>query len=381
MSEQGKRVRANIRAAVNAAKVRREKRAGRDVIVVPSATLPDNIVMNGIRYPANEIEASYKGLEGTPAPLGHPTIDGAFVSAKTPIGLNMGYFGAWNENVRREGGRVMLDKVIDVERASESAMGKRVLAALEKRQPIHTSTGLLVNLRPLENDDAAEYEATDMDFDHDAILLDEPGAATPEQGVGMLVNAALTPEGDRLDAINSELDERMDDHIDALGTELLSSIERKATASRWEQIKAALLEMLGTASQPEQPTEADDMGEDTQAPAANADYEAVVARLDKIEERMNAMEEAVANMGEKAAEADEVMNSLRAEKQAARNALEAQVVEAGILDADAAKVTPDAALNALLNSRKAKPSAPGIFGAFNGGGDAAPDFSPLAKEA
>jgi hypothetical protein len=28
-----------------------------------------------------------------------------------------------------------------------------------------------------------------MQFDHIAILLDEPGAGTPEEGVGMFVNA------------------------------------------------------------------------------------------------------------------------------------------------------------------------------------------------
>jgi len=65
--------------------IRREKLNGRDVIIVPSATLPDGIVMNDILYPAEEIERSYKGLERTPAPLGHPTINGKFVSARDPI--------------------------------------------------------------------------------------------------------------------------------------------------------------------------------------------------------------------------------------------------------------------------------------------------------
>ena len=62
-------IRANIRTAVNSAKIRREKRNGRDVIIVPSATLPDNIIMNRIMYPADVIEAGYKTLERTPAPL------------------------------------------------------------------------------------------------------------------------------------------------------------------------------------------------------------------------------------------------------------------------------------------------------------------------
>ena len=65
---------------MNAAAVRKVKRNGRDLVIVPSATLPDDVVMNGIKYPAGEIEASFKTLERTPAPLGHPIINGKFVS-------------------------------------------------------------------------------------------------------------------------------------------------------------------------------------------------------------------------------------------------------------------------------------------------------------
>ena len=75
------KVRVNVRCA-NVGKIRRETRDGREKIIVPSATLPDDVVMNGITYPAAEIEASYKTLEGTPAPLGHPTLGGKFCAAK-----------------------------------------------------------------------------------------------------------------------------------------------------------------------------------------------------------------------------------------------------------------------------------------------------------
>jgi len=135
-----KRVQVNIQSVANVKAARREKRNGRDVVIVPSATLPDNIVMNGIRYPADEIEKSYVSLNRTPAPLGHPMINGNFISARDPEGINIGYIGAWNENVRRENGRVFLDKVIDVDVANRSAGGKAVLAAIDAGEAIHTST-------------------------------------------------------------------------------------------------------------------------------------------------------------------------------------------------------------------------------------------------
>ena len=40
------------------------------MVIVPSATLPDNIIMNGIKYPSEEIEKGYKSLNRSPAPLG-----------------------------------------------------------------------------------------------------------------------------------------------------------------------------------------------------------------------------------------------------------------------------------------------------------------------
>jgi hypothetical protein len=178
----------HVRTAVNAAAIRREERAGRKVIIVPSATMPDDIVMNGILYPGDETRRACNGLERKPAPVGHPQdAEGNYISASDPEAHVRYGIGAWNENVRHEGGRVLVDKVIDEEHAGLTEKGRRVLAALDAGGPIHTSTGLLCDLGPPRGDDH-EHVAANIDFDHDAILIDEEGAATPEQGVGMLVN-------------------------------------------------------------------------------------------------------------------------------------------------------------------------------------------------
>ncbi len=369
----GDQIRVNVRTKVNTEMIRREQRDGRDVIVVKSATMPDDVVMNGILYPAAEIEKGYKTLEGTPAPLGHPTVNDMFVPAKSPLGLNVGYFGAWNANVQRQNGRVMIDKVIDIERANESKMGRRVIAALEQGKPIHTSTGLTLNLRECTNSDLADFEGYDMEFDHDAILLDEDGAATPEQGVGMMVNSKT---GDKqIQVVNSDLDERMDEHIDMLGSELLAAIDRKETASRWKQIKAQIFELIGLGSDvetgmPQQRKEAMNMAEDD-------GMKKMSERMDKLEERMNAMDEYVKNMGDKADKAANAVEAINAEREAAHVALVNKVVEAGHLTEDEAKATPAKALEVMLNASKPK-AAPGVNGAFNAyNSDNVADFSPL----
>lgn len=181
--------------------IRVEKEGDDEIIIVPSATLPDNVVMNGGLYPSEEISRSFQTLDGTPAPAGHPEDDeGNFVSARSEIGINNYHVGAFNSNVRREKGRVFLDKRINRRVAEKMNRGPELLKRLdamikgEEVEPIHTSTGVFLHSEdlsePRTNERGEEYSwiARDMLFDHDAILLDERGAATPEQGVGMMVN-------------------------------------------------------------------------------------------------------------------------------------------------------------------------------------------------
>jgi hypothetical protein len=183
-------IRVNVKTKVRNADIRHVVHNGRDHIVVPSYTLPDDVVMNGGLYPAEEIAKGYKTLEGTLAPVGHPTLNGKPVLANTPEALNAHYVGAWNKNVAREGGRVYVEKWIDVEVASRSEVGKQLLEAIDQNMPIHTSTGLITKREIAINQAGYQWIAREMRFDHDAILFDEPGAATPDDGVGMMVNSA-----------------------------------------------------------------------------------------------------------------------------------------------------------------------------------------------
>lgn len=190
----------NITTKVNSQSIRRETYNGREHLVLPSYTLPANVVMNGGLYTQEQIDAHYKGLEGTLAPLGHPQVNGQFVSAFSPEGINADHIGAWNRNVKKSGNRIYLEKWVDVARASESEGGKELLervAAIERGEdvpPIHTSVAAFLDqLEPNEQQRAtgAEWVADIHGMDHDAILLHEVGAATPEQGVGLMVNADL----------------------------------------------------------------------------------------------------------------------------------------------------------------------------------------------
>lgn len=188
----------NVTTKVNSQAIRRETYNGRPHLVLPSYTLPANVVMNGGLYPESEIDAHYQGLEGTLAPLGHPTVNGQFVSAFSPEGINAGHIGAWNRNVKKSGNRVYAEKWVDTTVANQSEGGRELLervAAIERGEdvpPIHTSVAVFLDQLEASAEQQAqgiEWVAKINAMDHDAILLHEVGAAQPEQGVGLMVNA------------------------------------------------------------------------------------------------------------------------------------------------------------------------------------------------
>ena len=211
------------RTVVKKNAVRRESIDGVEHVIVSSATLPDDIVMNGGLYPADEIAASFHTLERTLAPIEHPQVNGQFISANDPVAIHEFHGGAFNVNVRQENGRVIIEKHINVIEANKSERGKRLMDRIVELEtssdprPIHTSVGVFVEVEPLDepvtNAAGQEYSwvARNMFFDHDAILLDSAGAAQPHQGVGVAVNS----EGKELKVQSTSIDGEPEGFTDA----------------------------------------------------------------------------------------------------------------------------------------------------------------------
>ncbi|HDU5941261.1 TPA: DUF2213 domain-containing protein [Klebsiella variicola] len=201
-----KRNRVNVLTVVNSASnITTETIDGKPHIVVRGITpVVDDIVMNRKLYPAAEIEKAYNTLERNPMPLGHPKVDGKHVSARDVRAVNEYHVGAWLQNVSHEGGKVTGDMYVNRQYAESSEKGKRLINRLDEMiagtnsEPIHISTGLLYSgIAANGESKGKKYNeiATNMMFDHVAVLLDEPGAGTPEEGVGIFINA----EGDELE--------------------------------------------------------------------------------------------------------------------------------------------------------------------------------------
>ncbi|OVZ73059.1 DUF2213 domain-containing protein [Yersinia intermedia] len=201
-----KRNRVNVLTVVNSASnITTETIDGKPHIVVRGITpVVDDIVMNRKLYPAAEIEKAYNTLERNPMPLGHPKVDGKHVSARDVRAVNEYHVGAWLQNVSHKDGKVTGDMYVNRQYAESSEKGKRLINRLDEMlagtnsDPIHISTGLLYSgIAANGESKGKKYNeiVTNMVFDHTAVLLDEPGAGTPEEGVGIFVNA----EGDEVE--------------------------------------------------------------------------------------------------------------------------------------------------------------------------------------
>ncbi len=382
MPEALKATRVNITRVLNTKAAKKTKRNGRDVIVVPSATLPDDVVMNRIKYPAAEIKKSFAGLEGTPAPLDHPVSNGKFVSAKSPEGINLGWIGAWNENVRQENGRVFLDKVIDVEVANRSEDGKRVLKAIDEGKPIHTSTGLLGFMQKVNGQEDHDFTIHDMEFDHDAILLDFKGAATPEQGVGIFVNSSgVAQDVDVVNSLEDDTNREMDWALDSIAR----ALEKKARLPIIERIRAAISEAFpGFRAETTATNEEAEMS-DEKIDKLSAKVDALTDSLKDIDTKIgNGVAAAFTNALKPLVDAQQaVLANEKAKEETEKAGLIDKVVKANLLDETQAKETPLGVLKALVANAKldaAAPVRPGQVQNQNDGGVVAKFKVPTAQK-
>lgn len=188
--------RVHILSAVNARNVSKD---GGTYTIREVCGAVDEIVMNGMLYPADQLAAGAKSLEDKPAPAGHPrNSSGAYISALSGDALLNSYAGAVCKNARHESGRTLVDVVVNAAQAMAHPDGQKLLKRLDDAisgangEPISVSTGLMavpINANGESRGKPYTRIATNIDYDHLAILFDEKPAGSPADGVGMWLNA------------------------------------------------------------------------------------------------------------------------------------------------------------------------------------------------
>lgn len=240
--------RINIVTAVNAANV---SKSGNVYTVRDVVHAVDGIVLNRRMYPGNELKKAVKGLNGKPAPAGHPKDGkGRHISATNGEALAAAWIGAYCQNSRYEGGRAMVDIVINGDQAKALDAGRRVIERLDaaiagtNAEPIGVSSGLFLEEVAANGKSLGkEYSAiaTNMAFDHIAILLDETPAGTPEEGVGMFLNSQGEEEEIETVTINAEPEDARSKGMKAW---LMRLIGNGSVELSFDQISSGLYALL-----------------------------------------------------------------------------------------------------------------------------------------
>ncbi|CAN5717101.1 hypothetical protein BH10PSE18_BH10PSE18_08260 [soil metagenome] len=240
--------RINILTTVNSANVSKD---GDTYTIRDVVHAIDGIVLNRRLYTGKELAKSVGTLESRPAPAGHPKDrKGRHISASNGEALGASWIGAWCVNSRYEGGKALCDIKVNGAQAQALPAGKEVVARLDaaiagtNTDPIGVSSGL--NLDEVEATGeslgkAYTTVATNLQFDHLAILLSETPAGTPEEGIGMFVNSAGEEEAVETVSVNTD---PVDRRSDGVMKKLLRKLLGNGSDMSFDQISEAIRAQL-----------------------------------------------------------------------------------------------------------------------------------------
>lgn len=165
---------------------------GKEYLVGP-VVLAKVGVMNGLLMTHEEMTRNVQSWGDIGVPIAHPVDDkGNFITAKTPEVLEKFVVGRFL-NPYVEANKLKGEMWIDVEKAESTNDGKRLLEALKSSRKLEVSSGFFADIEEAQGQvDGTPFFGIWKNIvpDHAAILLDEIGACSCEDGCGFpCVNA------------------------------------------------------------------------------------------------------------------------------------------------------------------------------------------------
>lgn len=179
--------------------VKRGTYDGRQYAIVPVTMIVSGVLAGSkgpLYYPTSELRKDPSVWNGMPVVVYHPMRSGVNVSARDPGVLESQGIGTVFGAKVDKTGRLKAEAWIDIEKAKK--VDKRVFDALTSGTRMEISTGLFTDQDPANpgatfNGKPYTHIARNHRPDHLAILPDQVGACSLQDGCGMLVNErALT---------------------------------------------------------------------------------------------------------------------------------------------------------------------------------------------
>jgi len=173
-------------------KTRRKTLNGREHLIVPMTMIVPGVLggsRGALYYPPDEVKKHPSIWNSMPIVVEHPRRDGQPVSARSPDILNSVGIGFVMEATVNEEGKLIAEGWFDIDKTRQVDI--RILNRLNKGDPVELSTGLYTD----NEESAGTYEgkaythiARNYRPDHVAILPDDIGACSLDDGCGVLVN-------------------------------------------------------------------------------------------------------------------------------------------------------------------------------------------------
>lgn len=179
------------------AKIRRATYNGREYLVAPITMIVPGVLAGShgpLYYPPGEMKKKPAIWNGKPIVVGHPYKNGQPVTAKASGVLEKQGIGFLRNATYKN--KLKAEGWFDAERTKE--LSPRIYDSLIHNKPIESSTGLFTDNDPVPLG-AVDNKGRPYGFiarnhraDHLAVLTDERGACSIEDGCGVLVNSAKT---------------------------------------------------------------------------------------------------------------------------------------------------------------------------------------------
>lgn len=178
-----------------AEKVRHEELEGRDHLVVPCVMITEG-VHHGSQgrgyYSPRHTAKTTLAWNGMPIVVYHPKKKGQGISARQPKVFNSSKIGVVM-NTRWSNKKLKTEAWIDYQRAKE--VDSRILEAVENGKSVEVSTGLHVRRQKKKgvwNGEKYDWVAVKQQPDHLAVLPDQKGACSVQDGAGLLMNSEMS---------------------------------------------------------------------------------------------------------------------------------------------------------------------------------------------
>lgn len=174
------------------ASVRLETLEEKEYVVVPMVILTEG-VHNGssgpLYYPPEELSKTPVAWNHKPVVVYHPTMNGEPLSASEPHIINSRKVGLMM-NTRWENGKLKSEAWLDRNKANK--VDPRIMETVDKLETMELSTGVFLDIdKTAGNWNGEPYVGIARNFraDHLALLPDQVGACSLQDGAGLLRNA------------------------------------------------------------------------------------------------------------------------------------------------------------------------------------------------